>query len=159
DDRRKMRLAQLQVLSLDVRSMKREAIDAGRQALRLVGIELPVTAEDQRAAVGAEFIEFERLLDGRPPEALLDLPARRDPTLAAAMQILFRLAPDAHNTMQPELFALMALRNANLMLRHGADTLTPGIIVTLALTLLGMTGDSVTANAFARTAITMDSRL
>lgn len=159
DDEHRLQLAMLQLLSLDARLKEKEAIEVGRRALRLVGIELPVTAAQQREAVGAEFGEFQRLMARRPAEVLLDLPPLRDRRLAAAMQILFRLAPDAHNTLQPELFALMALRNANLMLQHGGDTLAPGIIVTLALTLRGMTGDSVTADAFARTAIALDARL
>jgi predicted ATPase/signal transduction histidine kinase/CheY-like chemotaxis protein/HPt (histidine-containing phosphotransfer) domain-containing protein len=159
DDEHRLQLAMLQLVSLDARLMEREAIEVGRRALRLVGIELPVTVEQQREAVGAEFAEFQRLMAGRPAEVLLDLPPLRDRRLAAAMQILFRLAPDAHNTLQPALFALMALRNANLMLQHGSDTLAPGIIVTLALTLRGMTGDSVTADAFAQTAIALDARL
>lgn len=158
-DEHRLQLAMLRLLSFDARSMGMEAIEAGRQALRLVGIELPVTAERQREAVGAEFAEFQRLMAGRPAEALLDLPPLRDRRLAAAMQILFRLAPDAHDTLQPELFALMALRNANLMLQHGSDALAPGIIVTLALTLRGITGDSVTADALGRTAIALDTRL
>ncbi len=159
DDEHRLQLAMLQLVSLDARLMEKEAIEVGRRALRLVGIELPVTVEQQREAVGAEFAEFQRLMAGRPAEVLLDLPPLRDRRLAAAMQILFRLAPDAHNTLQPALFALMALRNANLMLQHGSDTLAPGIIVTLALTLRGMTGDSVTADAFAQTAIALDARL
>jgi len=159
DDEHRLQLAMLQLVSLDARLLETEAIEVGRRALRLVGIELPVTVEQQREAVGAEFAEFQRLMAGRPAEALLDLPPLHDRRLAAAMQILFRLAPDAHNTLQPELFALMALRNANLMLQHGGDTLAPGIIVTLALTLRGMTGDSVTADAFARAAIALDARL
>ncbi|MGO4123017.1 AAA family ATPase [Inquilinus sp. YAF38] len=159
DDEHRLQLAMLQLVSLDARLMEQEAIEVGRRALRLVGIELPETAERQGEAVGAEFAEFQRLMAGRPAEVLLDLPPLRDRRLAAAMQILFRLAPDAHNTLQPALFALMALRNANLMLQHGGDTLAPGIIVTLALTLRGMTGDSVTADAFARTAIALDAKL
>ncbi|WP_225768790.1 AAA family ATPase [Inquilinus sp. Marseille-Q2685] len=158
-DEHRLQLAMLRLLSFDARSMGHEAIEAGRQALRLVGIELPATVEQQREAVGAEFAEFQRLMAGRPAEALLDLPPLRDRRLAAAMQILFRLAPDAHDTLQPELFALMALRNANLMLQHGSDALAPGIIVTLALTLRGLTGDSVTADALGRTAIALDARL
>ena len=159
DDEHRLQLAMLQLVSLDARLMEQEAIEVGRRALRLVGIELPVTVEEQREAVGVEFAEFQRLMAGRPAEVLLDLPPLHDRRLAAAMQILFRLAPDAHNTLQPALFALMALRNANLMLQHGSDTLAPGIIVTLALTLRGMTGDSVTADAFAQTAIALDARL
>ncbi|MGK9168459.1 AAA family ATPase [Inquilinus limosus] len=159
DDEHRLQLAMLQLVSLDARLLEKEAIEVGRRGLRLVGIELPVTVEQQREAVAAEFAEFQRLMAGRPAEALLDLPPLRDRRLAAAMQILFRLAPDAHNTLQPELYALMALRNANLMLRHGSDALAPGIIVTLALTLRGMTGDSAAADAFARTAITLDARL
>ena len=159
DDEHRLQLAMLQLVSLDARLMEQEAIEVGRRALRLVGIELPVTVEQQREAVGAEFAEFQRLMAGRPAEVLLDLPPLRDRRLAAAMRILFRLAPDAHNTLQPALFALMALRNANLMLQHGSDTLAPGIIVTLALTLRGMTGDDVTADAFAQTAIALDARL
>lgn len=158
-DEHRLQLAMLQLLSFDARSMGHEAIEAGRRALRLVGIELPVAVEQQREAVGAEFAEFQRLMAGRPAEALLDLPPLRDRRLAAAMQILFRLAPDAHDTLQPALFALMALRNANLMLQHGSDALAPGIIVTLALTLRGITGDSVTADALGRTAIALDTRL
>ncbi|WP_179221745.1 AAA family ATPase [Inquilinus limosus] len=159
DDEHRLQLAMLQLVSLDARLMENEAIEVGRRALRLVGIDLPETAECQGEAVGAEFAEFQRLMAGRPAEMLLDLPPLQDRRLAAAMQILFRLAPDAHNTLQPALFALMALRNANLMLQHGGDTLAPGIIVTLALTLRGMTGDSVTADAFARTAVALDAKL
>ena len=159
DDEHRLQLAMLQLVSLDARLLEMEAIEVGRRALRLVGIDLPSTAERQREAVGAEFAEFQRLMAGRPAEALLDLPPLRDRRLSAAMQILFRLAPDAHNTLQPELYALMALRNANLMLQHGSDALAPGIIVTLALTLRGMTGDSAAADAFARTAIALDTRL
>ncbi len=159
DDERRLRLHLLKVLSLDAQALYAQAISAGLTALRLADIDLPATQEAQRAAVGAEFEAFQALMAGRPAEALLDLPRLADGRLAGAMQLLFRLAPDAHDSLQPELFALMALRNANLMLRHGHDSLAPGIVITLALTLRGLTGDTALADSFAQVAITLDERL
>ncbi len=159
DDERRLRLHRLKILSLDAQARSLAAIDAGRAALSPLGIDLPQTREAQYAAVGAEFAAFQRLMAGRDAQSLLALPPLHDRRLAGTMRVLFHLAPTAHNSLQPELFALMALRNANLMLEHGADALAPAIIITLALTLHGLTGDAQTADALGRTAITLDEQL
>jgi predicted ATPase/signal transduction histidine kinase/CheY-like chemotaxis protein/HPt (histidine-containing phosphotransfer) domain-containing protein len=156
DDERRLHLFRLKVLSLGARSHWPAALEAGLAALDLVGIALPLAPADAAAAIPAELAQFQHLMAGRAPRDLMDLPPLADPRLAAAMRLALQLAPSAHNAMRPELFALLAIRNANLMLRHGRDLVAPGIIMTLALTLRAITGDSPQIDALAQTAIALD---
>lgn len=157
-DEHRLRLALVRVVSLHARSRCLEALDVGLDALRIVGIDLPADPQAQAAALSDEFTAFRRAMAGRPPGDLVALPALGDPCVAIAMQILFRLAPNANETMKPELFALMALRNVNLMLIHGRDGFASGILMTLALALARHPEEAGLAESFAQAAMDLDGR-
>ena len=156
DDERRLRLYRLKVLSLGARSRWGAALEAGLAALGLVGIALPAAPAEAMAAIPLEIARFHAAMAGRPARALIDIPPLADPRLAAAMRLALQLAPYAHNAMRPDLFALLAIRNANLMLDHGRDLVAPGIVMTLALTLRAITGDLAQVDALAQTAIALD---
>ncbi|MGA2043604.1 MAG: AAA family ATPase [Roseiarcus sp.] len=156
DDERRLRLYRLKVLSLGARSLWAAALEAGLAALALAGVALPVGPAEVIAAIPVELAEYHEAMDGRAPRDLERLPPLSDQRLAAVMRLALQLAPYAHNAMRPELFALLAIRNANLMLRHGRDLVAPGVIMTLALTLRAIAGDVEQVDALARTAIALD---
>jgi PAS domain S-box-containing protein len=75
---------------------------------------LPATAED----VHRDYDYLWRVLDGRPIEALLDLPPMTDPDLCATMDVLTALSSPALFTDE-NLFRLVVGRMATLSLEHG----------------------------------------
>ena len=65
--------------------------------------------------------------------------------------------PSAHQSLQTELFALMAIRNLNLTLRFGAGPLAPGVYAMYSVVLRGLGADSALAYEFSELARTVDA--
>jgi PAS domain S-box-containing protein len=92
------------------------AVEVGLDYLRRIGIELP--AQPTHEIISAEVDRLRRLLAGRPIEALIDLPAMRDPASLSAMDVLAELLPAALFSDRNR-HELALLRMANLSIEHG----------------------------------------
>ena len=101
-----------------VRSQHQQAVDSGHTCLRLFGIHMP--AHPTWEQVQAEYEMIWRNLEGRPIEALIDLPLMTDPELQAATRVLSVLTDPAYVTDQ-NLFCLQLCRIVNLSMRYGAN--------------------------------------
>ncbi|MBA2245893.1 MAG: AAA family ATPase [Gemmatimonadetes bacterium] len=136
----------------------RESVAEGLEAARLLGVNLPTDPQQIVPLLDQEMAEIERLLAGRRPAELLDLPPLQDPPVAAIISLLFRIEPFAHQSLQPELFALMTLRNLRLTLEHGHGPVSPPVYALYSVVYRAMTGDSRTAYEFSRLALDLDAR-
>jgi predicted ATPase len=136
----------------------KESVTLGLEAARLLGVDLP---EDPKAIIpllGAELGEIQRLLAGRAPKDLLDLPPLANAEVGAVLGLLLRIEPFAHQSMQPELFALMALRSMTLTLTHGNGMPSPAVYAMYSIVYRAMTGDSTTAHQLSQLALDLDAR-
>jgi len=137
--------------------MPREAVDHGVRAARVLGIELETDPAKIRAMLPGELAEIERLMAGRRPADLAALPELIDEAIGAGIGIVLQSMPSAHQSLQTELFALMAIRNLNLTLRFGAGILAPGVYAMYSVVLRGLNADSATAYAFSQLARDVDA--
>src|ERR1700693_2935842 len=76
----------LKVLLHVVKGVYPQAVDSTLTCLSLFGVDFP--AHPSWEQVQAEYETVWRNLDGRPIEALIDLPLMTDPELRTAMQVL-----------------------------------------------------------------------
>jgi predicted ATPase/class 3 adenylate cyclase len=137
--------------------MPREAVAHGVQAAALLGVELETDPARIRAILPGELAEIERLMAGRRPADLAGLPELIDEAIGGGIGIVLQSMPSAHQSLQTELFALMAIRNLNLTLRFGAGFLAPGVYAMYSVVLRGLGADSATAYAFSELARTVDA--
>jgi predicted ATPase/class 3 adenylate cyclase len=137
--------------------MPRESVAQGVQAARLLGVELETEPSKITAVLPRELGEIERLLAGRRPPDLVALPPLVDEEIGAGIGIVLQSMPSAHQSLQTELFALMAIRNLNLTLRFGAGPLSPGVYSMYSIVLRGLGADSTVAYEFSELARTVDA--
>ncbi|WP_437736908.1 AAA family ATPase [Sorangium sp. So ce1335] len=90
------------------------------QGLRLFGMEVPTEGEALAAALGAELAEAERGFAARRGEDVGAGPELTDPRVRAVVEMLGYGSPSAY-FLNPPLAQLLAVRMANLSLRHGSS--------------------------------------
>ena len=108
----------LKVLLHIVKSQNPQAVDSALACLKLFGIDIP--AHPSWEQVQAEYETVWRNLEGRPIEALIDLPLMRDPELQAVTRLLCALSNSAYVTDR-NLFCLELCRTLNLGMQHGVN--------------------------------------
>jgi signal transduction histidine kinase/CheY-like chemotaxis protein len=93
-----------------------EAIQTGRQALALIGIEVP---EDQfEQARDKEMLEAKATLGTRPVSSLFDLPEMTQPDKKTAVKLLITMGPPCYRSHQ-RLWAVIVAKVINLTLLYG----------------------------------------
>ncbi|MCY0990946.1 AAA family ATPase [Nannocystis sp. ILAH1] len=133
------------------------AIEAGRQGLQLLGVELPDGPEARKAAVAAELSAIQDELASRPFLALMDAPPLQDPNLRAALEILQELLTPANMTM-PDLYALLITKQVRLTMDHGHTDLSAFTYVIFGFFLATVRRSYVEAEAFGRFALELNER-
>jgi len=73
-----------------------DAIEIGREALRLLGVHVP--KHDWRAALDGELATYRRLLRGRPIASLANEPELEDPEKRVALELLSNMVVPARYT-------------------------------------------------------------
>ncbi len=104
-----------------------KAVEHGLAAARLLGADVPAEPEAIAAALTAELEEIRRLLAGRDPLDLLDLPPSDDPELDRLIGLLQAIHPAAHMSNQYHLSAFLAVANLGLTLRRGRGAAAPSV--------------------------------
>ena len=135
-----------------------EAVEFGRSAARLLGIELPESPASTGQAMAAEMASIREVLGDRRPVDLLDLPASTDPTTDRSVELLLSIQPPAFLSNQLRLFALMASKNLSLTLSKGLGPLAPSAFGMYALVQRIILDDARTAGGFASLAVELDRR-
>ncbi|MFM0125957.1 AAA family ATPase [Paraburkholderia sp. RL18-101-BIB-B] len=106
----------LKVLLHVMKSENSQAVASARACAMLFGIDIPAHPTWEQAQ--AEYETVRRNLEGRPIEALIDLPLMTDPELRTAMEVLSIPLEAAYFT-DLHLFCLLVCRMVNVSLRHG----------------------------------------
>jgi len=104
------------IVQYTLRALYPQAIEAGREALALLGIELP--REDLLAARDREMAEIEKRIDGRSIESLFDLPTMTAPDKLVAMRLLTTMGPPTYRSHQ-SLWSVICSMAVNLTLQYG----------------------------------------
>jgi predicted ATPase len=157
DDDKAVSYLTLAAVSSLAHGMPRESVTHGVKAARVLGIDLDVEPAKIVAILPAELAEIDRLIAGRRPADLAALPELIDEEIGRGIGIVLQAMPSAHQSLQTELFALMAIRNLNLTLRFGAGPLAPGVYAMYSIVLRGLGADSALAYEFSELARTVDA--
>ena len=112
----------LLIVQYTLRARCLDAIQIGRQALALVGIQLP--QDNLPAAVEAELAETEVILAEHELESLFNQPPVTDPEKKVALKLLANLAAPTFVADQA-LFPIINLKASNLSLRYGPSSESP----------------------------------
>ena len=135
-----------------------EAVEFGRSAARLLGMELPETPTSVAEAMVAELASIREILGDRAPDDLLDLPPATDPEADRSIELLLSIQPPAFLSNQLSLFALMASKNLAQTLSGGIGPLAPSVFAMYALVQRIILDDAPTARAFGALAVELDRR-
>ncbi|MEH2229267.1 MAG: AAA family ATPase [Nostoc sp.] len=123
----KVKIYEIQIAAQTAQSRLLEAIAVGRDALKQLGVELPI--EPNNAEIGKALQVLASQLAGKRIEELADLPAMTDPQAQAAMQLLGMLFAPVFQGM-PGLLPLISCTMVSLSLQFGN---TPASTVGYAL--------------------------
>ncbi|HEX4448574.1 MAG TPA: AAA family ATPase [Polyangiaceae bacterium] len=111
-------LYNLRVVSAASRAAWQEAIEQGQHGLQELGYTV-ATEPDMESAIAEEERALGKLLDGRGPLALLDLPALADPTDLAILRLLVNLGHPAWWFRDRGLFRLLSFRALRFVAERG----------------------------------------
>ncbi|HSF72539.1 MAG TPA: GAF domain-containing protein, partial [Microcoleus sp.] len=112
----KIKIYEIQIVAQTAQGKMLEAIAVGRDALRLLGIDLP--SEPDKALIGKALQALASQLQDKHIEQLVDLPVMTNPQTRAAMQLLGMLLPPIFQGM-PSLTPLVSCTMVSLSLEFG----------------------------------------
>ncbi len=135
-----------------------DAVRAAREGLMLFGLALPASAGATEAALQAEEREIDRLLAGRPIEALAGLPAMQDPGVRSVMGLLTTVWAPAYVSGDAALTRLVSATMVRLSLQHGNTEESAYGYVTHAITAGPVRGDHRSAYEWGRLALSVNER-
>ena len=138
--------------------MLRDAVVFGLDALRLMGVELPIEPLAMNAQIDAGEEQVIKALAGRQPSALLDLKPMSDPEPARIVETLLEIMPAAFMAQMVDVFALAAISNLKLTIAHGNAPATPIAYSMYAIVRRTRFKDIKGAEAFSRLALALDQR-
>jgi len=135
----------------------KEAIELGLKALTMFGIDIPIDVGKRQVAL--ELIKARRLLKKIPLEKILDLPLIQDMDTLAAHEIMLNTGVPAYY-VNPNLFALLALKGVNDSLRYGRLMPHSAVaFITLANIIQTATGDYELSYRIGEMALKLNERL
>ena len=132
-----------------------EAIAVGREALRLLGIDLP--SEPDKALIGKALQALAIQLQDKQIEQLVDLPVMTNPQTRAAMQLLGMLLPPIFQGM-PSLTPLVSCTMVSLSLKFGNAPASSVGYAIHGMALCGFLGEVETGYAFGQLALSLLER-
>jgi predicted ATPase/transcriptional regulator with GAF, ATPase, and Fis domain/tRNA A-37 threonylcarbamoyl transferase component Bud32 len=149
----------LMMIQYETTARYHDAIPAGMAGLRLLGLELPETAAEQRAALEPEMAAIRDRLGGRPVATILELPRLEDPAIQKAIKLLTILWTPAYISGQTALSDLTAARMVTLSLEHGNCEESAYGYVAFATTVGWRLGDYALGYDFGQLGIALNERL
>ncbi|AUX24168.1 serine/threonine protein kinase [Sorangium cellulosum] len=127
------------------------------QGLRLFGMEVPTEGEALAAALRAELAEAERGFAARRGEDVGAGPELADPRVRAVVEMLGYGSPSAY-FLNPPLAQLLAVRMANLSLRHGISPMASVAYVYHGFYLAAFWGQPHEGYRIARMGVALNDR-
>jgi predicted ATPase/serine phosphatase RsbU (regulator of sigma subunit)/tRNA A-37 threonylcarbamoyl transferase component Bud32 len=111
------------IIQYSLKAAYKESVDAGLDALRLLGIN--ISKENVDEAIGKEVARIKELSEGKATESLIDAPLMENPEMKAAVTLLTDLMSPCWNSY-PNMFPLLVFRTVNLYLEHGLNPVSYG---------------------------------
>jgi histidine kinase len=133
------------------------AVDAVREGLALLGIELPSEPQAINAAIGTGIGKMQGHLARTPVDQLHELPELTDPDVSVAMQLLFNVVPAAI-MVSPPLFVLTELLMFDLALSQGVTAICAKNFVQCGMIQAHVLGDFRTAYQLGKAAFRVMDR-
>jgi predicted ATPase len=131
-----------------------EAVDAGREALSEMGVDLP--AQPGLEEIGAEFQAAFGELAPMGPEAFVQLALATDPLHVAAMRVLSRITSAAYFS-RPNLLPVIACRMVRASIQDGLAPATPYALSIFGI-VLNTLGMHVEAHTWGQVALSLMDR-
>ena len=138
--------------------MPKDAVAFGLDAVRLLGMDIPVDSAAVGAAIGEGEGALQQELAGRDPSALLGLRPMTAESPARIIETLLEIMPAAFMAQMGEVFALAAITNLRLTLEHGNAPATPVAHSMYAILRRNAFQDIQGAHAFSRLALALDEQ-
>ncbi|ELS01563.1 diguanylate cyclase (GGDEF) domain-containing protein [Xenococcus sp. PCC 7305] len=132
-----------------------EAIEAGRKALKLLGIDLP--KDNWLDALNQELIEAKANLGDKPIISLSDAPEMVIPEKKIAIKLLKNLLTPAY-VLNQDLFGLICSKSANISFQYGAHPESAMAYGSYATTLLSRLDDYQSAYEFGLVGLKISER-
>lgn len=111
------------IIQYSLKAAYKESVDAGFDALRLLGIN--ISKENVDEAIGKEVARIKELSEGKATDSLIDAPLMVNPEMEAAVTLLTDLMSPCWNSY-PNMFPLLVFRTVNLYLEHGLNPVSYG---------------------------------
>ncbi|MFD2111876.1 diguanylate cyclase domain-containing protein [Thiorhodococcus fuscus] len=134
------------------------AVEIQKEALRLLGIDVPGEAASLQALLEREIQDVSRLLGARSIESLVDAPPMRSRHHQTVMDILMGLWTSAYLDSQPELVAWASCRMTNLSLEHGNNHLTSYAYMNYGFVCVALLDEYARGHRFGQVAIRLSDR-
>ncbi|MDZ8080705.1 MAG: AAA family ATPase [Nostoc sp. DcaGUA01] len=131
------------------------SIQAGLKALSIMGMHLPVTSEEQQAAIETEEAELKAKLAAIRPADLFDLPEMTDPVQKVCMSLLADVWAAAYMGGHQNLSCLATLLMISISFTYG-NAESSGFAYCLYGTNLANQGNYQTAYEFGKLALKLD---
>ena len=112
----RIKVYETRIMSLRSQGQFLEAVETGRQVLKLLGFEF--SAQPIPADIATAYEQSRQAWQGRTPMSLLDLPAMQDPQILAAMQVLTKISQAAF-VAAPALLPLLIFKQVELSIQYG----------------------------------------
>jgi PAS domain S-box-containing protein len=109
----------LAIVEFETMSRYDDAIAAGLEGLRRLGVELPTEPDAEERAFADDLAAVRRAIGDRPIASLVDLPRLADPRVRQAMRLLQAIWAPAYISGRGRLGDLVAARLVRLSLEHG----------------------------------------
>lgn len=140
-ERARTALEKAQILNLRMsfhlmRGKLADVVRCGTLALSLLGVELPESAEEQRALLEAETRALRSFIAGREMGEILELPVVTDPTKRAIHQILADMTLPASALGLSTLAPLTLIKQITLSIEHGNSNTSAYAYVLYAVLLI-----------------------
>jgi predicted ATPase len=134
------------------------AVECGREAARLFGLDLPERPEMVREQLQKEIGSIIAWSNEHPIESLLDLAPMADPDRIALMSLLMHCIPPAYQ-VNPELFALICCKMVSQSIEHGNCPMSAKGYGSFAVILSGIVGNHRDGDRFGKLGVDLCERL
>lgn len=148
----------LKMLQFEIMAHYGQAVQAGRQGLSLLGIELPATAAAKQAALIAEIECIHDQLQLTPIDQLIQLPVMIEPEVKQCMKLLMTMWAPAYIAADHDLADLISATMVRLSLLYGHCEESAYGYVTHAITVGSKFGDYRTGYDFGRLALQVNEQ-
>jgi len=154
----KAEIYNLKISQYENQSRYTDAVEAGREALDLFQIRLPLTEAEKVAAFEAEMQAIEARLAGRAIAELIHLPIMTQPEIKMGMRLLMTTWAPAYVAGDDRLYVVISARMVHLSLAYGNTEASAYAYVVHGVTVGAGLGDYAAGFELGRLALAVNER-